>query len=175
MKKLFVSILTLSTLMAATSCRPKQQQKENVIPVTVMEVQDVQSSYTRSYIGTVVSKHSTILLAPAEGTVVKIPVRQGQQVSKNTLIVKVDSPMAKGMKKTADASLSQARDGYAYQLCAGGRQPEALGNGGVYIRSMRVAHRLHDDGGAAAYHEVIADPYFTAYQPFHKLCPLLAA
>ena len=113
MKKLFVSILTLSTLMAATSCRPKQQQKENVIPVTVMEVQDVQSSYTRSYIGTVVSKHSTILLAPAEGTVVKIPVRQGQQVSKNTLIVKVDSPMAKGMKKTADASLSQARDGYA--------------------------------------------------------------
>lgn len=98
--------------LAAASCGPKTQKQETVVPVTVLEVKDMQSAYTRSYIGTVVSKHSTVLLCPYGGTVVEMPVRQGQKVDQGTLVVKVDSPAADNMKKTADATLSQARDGY---------------------------------------------------------------
>lgn len=102
----------LAVLWAAVSCAPKKGQAETVVPVTVLQVQDLQSSYTRTYIGTVVSKHSTVLLSPYAGTVVELPVRTGQKVKQDALIVKVDSPTANNMKKTADATLSQARDGY---------------------------------------------------------------
>lgn len=99
-------------LLAVVSCGPKKQQKETVVPVAVMEVQDVQSSYTRSYIGTVVSKNTTVLMSPYGGTIVKLPVHLGQKMSGGALIAEVDSPTVKNMKKTADATLSQAQDGY---------------------------------------------------------------
>lgn len=99
-------------LLTVVSCGPKKQQKETVVPVAVMEVQDVQSSYTRSYIGTVVSKNTTVLMSPYGGTIVKLPVRLGQKMSGGALIAEVDSPTVKNMKKTADATLSQAQDGY---------------------------------------------------------------
>ena len=99
-------------LLTVVSCGPKKQQKETVVPVAVMEVQDVQSSYTRSYIGTVVSKHTTVLVSPYGGTIVELPVHRGQKIAKGGLVVEIDSPTANSMKKTADATLSQARDGY---------------------------------------------------------------
>ena len=99
-------------LLTVVSCGPKKQQKETVVPVAVMEVQDVQSSYTRSYIGTVVSKNTTVLMSPYGGTIVKLPVHLGQKMSGGALIAEVDSPTVKNMKKTADATLSQAQDGY---------------------------------------------------------------
>lgn len=99
-------------LTAAVACGQNAPKEETVVPVSVIRVKGMQSSYTRSYIGTVVSKHTTVLVSPYGGTVVDVPVHLGQKVSSGTLVVEVDSPTAKNMKKTADATLSQARDGY---------------------------------------------------------------
>ncbi len=99
-------------LAAAVACGPKKQQKDTVVPVSVIKVRGMQSSYTRSYIGTVVSKHTTVLVSPYGGNVVELPVHLGQKVASGSLIAEIDSPTAKNMKKTADATLSQAQDGY---------------------------------------------------------------
>ncbi len=106
---MFICSCLLFTLI---SCGPKKKQAESVIPVSVLQVQASQSAYTRNYIGNIVSKHSTVLLASYGGTVVERPVRQGQKIKKDALVVKVNSPTANNMKKTAEATLSQARDGY---------------------------------------------------------------
>ena len=112
MKQLLTVVLASSLLVAAVACGPKKQRQETVVRVAVMEVKDMQSSFRRGYIGTVVSKHTTVLVSPYGGTIVNLPVHRGQKVDDGALIAEIDSPTAKSMKKTADATLSQARDGY---------------------------------------------------------------
>ena len=112
MKRSILWVCSLLLLSAAIACGPRKSKKDTVVPVSVIEVKGMQSSYTRSYIGTVVSKHTTVLVSPYGGTVVKLPVHPGQKVADGALVAEVDSPTAKNMKKTADATLSQAQDGY---------------------------------------------------------------
>ena len=112
MKHSFSFLCASLLLLTAVSCGPKKQRKDTVVPVAVMEVKDMQSSFRRGYIGTVVSKHTTVLVSPYGGTVVKLPFRRGQKIKDGDLVAEIDSPTANNMKKTADATLSQARDGY---------------------------------------------------------------
>ena len=76
-----VSVLfAASLLLCVAACGPKKQQQETVVPVAVMDVKDMQSSFRRGYIGTVVSKHTTVLVSPYGGPVVKLPVHRGQKI-----------------------------------------------------------------------------------------------
>lgn len=109
MKRFF---LLFCLLGLSSACKEKKSLEEKVVPVTVMEVQDVQSFYTRNYLGTVVTKHHRTLHTLYAGTVVELKVRVGEKVTKNQLLAVVDAPTVNSMKKTSDATLAQARDGY---------------------------------------------------------------
>ena len=105
-------LMLLGSGMLLSGCRNSQASGEKVVRVSVMEVSREQSAYSRHYLGTVFSKHIRLLTCPYGGTVVELNVRTGQRVAKNQQLARIDSPTAKSMKKTSDATLAQARDGY---------------------------------------------------------------
>lgn len=115
MKKQFVILPCLAILFGvvlSVSCRNRTSAGEKVVRVSVMEVSQQKSAYSRHYLGTVISRHVRLLTSTYGGTVVELNARPGQRVTRNQLLARIDSPTANSMKKTSDATLSQARDGY---------------------------------------------------------------
>lgn len=106
-------ILALLSVLALVSCAHRVKPVHSA-PVTVRvapvaaEVTHVQASY----VGKAEAAAATTITAPYAGTLVDIPVKQGQRVKKGQVVARVYSEQVKSAFDIARASLSQAQDGF---------------------------------------------------------------
>ncbi len=86
--------------------------ERNVEPVTVKVMAVSQGSDTRTtgFVGTVESARTDVLNAPASGTLVSLPVREGEKVSKGQLVASIRSESLESAYRLTRASLDQAED-----------------------------------------------------------------
>ena len=110
MKRILLLLLPVLALVAC-SHRVKPVHSD---PVTV-KVTPVAAETTHvmaSYVGKAETTGSTTLSAPYAGTLVEIPVKQGQSVKKGQVLSRVYSEQVKAAFDMARASLAQAEDGF---------------------------------------------------------------
>ena len=106
-------VLLILSVLALASCghRVKPVHSE---PVTV-KVAPIEAETTHvqaSYVGKAEATGTTTITAPYAGTLVDIPVKQGQNVKKGQVLARVYSEQVKSAFDMARASLSQAQDGF---------------------------------------------------------------
>lgn len=106
-------ILLLLSVLALAACghRVKPVHSE---PVTV-KVAPVAAETTHvmaSYVGKAEATGSAVITAPYAGTLLDIPVKQGQSVKKGQVLARVYSEQVNAAFDMARASLAQAQDGF---------------------------------------------------------------
>lgn len=106
-------ILLLLSVLALAACghRVKPVHSE---PVTV-KVSPVAAETTHvmaSYVGKAEATGSAVITAPYAGTLLDIPVKQGQSVKKGQVLARVYSEQVNAAFDMARASLAQAQDGF---------------------------------------------------------------
>ena len=123
MKKLLI-IAAVATFFF--SC--KEEKKENIITVGVMDVEYNDTSYSRSYPGLVSTSQYKVLLSFNGGTVESVNVRTGKKVTSGTVIAQVHSPNVVSMYNANKAQLHQAEESYkrAGKVYEGGGISEIL-------------------------------------------------
>ena len=106
-------ILLLLSVLALAACghRVKPVHSE---PITV-KVAPVAAETTHvmaSYVGKAEATGSAVITAPYAGTLLDIPVKQGQSVKKGQVLARVYSEQVNAAFDMARASLAQAQDGF---------------------------------------------------------------
>ena len=107
MKKLLI-IAAVATFFF--SC--KEEKKENIITVGVMDVEYNDTSYSRSYPGLVSTSQYKVLFSVNGGTVESVNVRTGKKVTSGNVIAQVHSPNVVSMYNANKAQLHQAEESY---------------------------------------------------------------
>ena len=110
MKRLLLLLLPVLALVAC-SHRVKPVHSDPVT-VKVIPVAAETTHVMASYVGKAEATGSTTLSAPYAGTLVEIPVKQGQSVKKGQVLSRVYSEQVKAAFDMARASLAQAEDGF---------------------------------------------------------------
>lgn len=108
--------LLLIVVIFLSSCGPQQtgegERKNKEIAVSVIEVVEQKASSDNIYIGTARAAKTMVVSAPASGTISNLAIRKGDKIRKGERIAIVDSPNTNSAYKIAQATLSQAEDGY---------------------------------------------------------------
>lgn len=88
--------------------------ERSVEPVTVkvMAVNTSSESLATGFVGTIESARTDLLNAPASGTLVSLPVREGEKVHKGQLVASIHSESLESAYSLARASLDQAEDAW---------------------------------------------------------------
>ena len=91
-QKFFFSIAMLGTLLLVVSCSKEQQvtQAERSIAVNVQTLQPTDERVIRSFSGSLEGEKQAILYAKLAEAVAKVPVREGQAVKTDQVIVSLD-------------------------------------------------------------------------------------
>lgn len=103
------------TLLLFCSCKNRSTVPSgwtDSIPVTVLVVNDGESSTERNYVGDIGSEQEVSLTFPLGGVLTKVAVKNGQKVNKGQLLAEVDATTASSMHAAAVATLHQAEDAY---------------------------------------------------------------
>lgn len=106
-------ILLILSVLALASCghRVKPVHSEPVT-VRVVTIEAETTHVQASYVGKAEAAGTTTVTAPYAGTLVDIPVKQGQSVKKGQVLSRVYSEQVKSAFDMARASLAQAQDGF---------------------------------------------------------------
>ena len=88
------------------------EKDRDPVPVKAVVVRSADSFGSDTYIGTVRASRSSVVSSRYAGTLVLLPVREGQYVDKGDVIGTVSSQNVASMRDMSLASLEQARDGY---------------------------------------------------------------
>ena len=88
------------------------EKDRDPVPVKAVVVRSADSFGSDTYIGTVRASRSSVVSSRYAGTLVSLPVREGQYVDKGDVIGTVSSQNVASMRDMSLASLEQARDGY---------------------------------------------------------------
>ena len=64
------------------------------------------------YVGTVESRHTAAIVAPAAGTLVSLPVREGMRVEKGRVLARIESQSVTSACEAAASRLAQAEDAW---------------------------------------------------------------
>ena len=115
-KTSFVLLLLVLTLLPSCKWRSRLLPTRSVpaAPV-VVKVQQAAASDGRGsvgYVGTVVSRQTANLVAPAAGTLVSLPVREGMRVEKGRVLARIESQSVTSACEAAASRLSQAEDAW---------------------------------------------------------------
>ena len=115
-KTSFVLLLLVLTLLPSCKGRSRLLPTRSVpaAPV-VVKVQQAAASDGRGsvgYVGTVVSRQTANLVAPAAGTLVSLPVREGMRVEKGRVLARIESQSVTSACEAAASRLSQAEDAW---------------------------------------------------------------
>ena len=116
MKAIFVKTtgaafaLSLVVLSGCNNIQPKANDQAMKVKIETVEESDVAGIL--NYVGTIEEKTSTALSVSSLGTLEKIYVSEGDQVTNGQLLAKLDPSLAQSMLDAAEATLKQARDGY---------------------------------------------------------------
>ncbi len=115
--KLIKNTLTLiisgMILLIPLSCRHDEKaEKSEVIKVSVITIDTVQSGMVRTYVGEIEEKLSLSLSFATGGKVEKVLVHEGDYVHQGQLLVTVNTANARNAYNSAKAQLEQAEDAY---------------------------------------------------------------
>lgn len=95
------------------SCGSKQEeQKETALRVKTETAKENTIADSRTYVGQVEEKQSTVLSFTGTGTVLQMLVDEGQRVSKGQLVAVLDETQMRNALAASEAILAQAKDGY---------------------------------------------------------------
>ena len=107
-------LLVFAACLTAVACsRSEKKQETKVVKVHAIEVGSGVMPCSHEYVGTVEGSAASELSFSTAGRVTAVYVKEGQQVRKGTLLASVDKTTATSSYKMAQATLDQARDGYA--------------------------------------------------------------
>ena len=105
------SILTLLTLLLICSCGDTNKQKDKApTRVKTVMVSPESADNTQTYVGIVEEREGTAVSFTSMGMVKRMPVSEGQIVSKGQLIAEIDDTQARSMLNGAEAQMTQAND-----------------------------------------------------------------
>jgi RND family efflux transporter MFP subunit len=105
------SILTLLTLLLICSCGDTNKQKDKApTRVKTVMVSPESTDNTQTYVGIVEEREGTAVSFTSMGMVKRMPVSEGQIVSKGQLIAEIDDTQARSMQNGAEAQMRQAND-----------------------------------------------------------------
>ena len=105
------SILTLLTLLLICSCGDTNKQKDKApTRVKTVMVSPESTNNTQTYVGIVEEREGTAVSFTSMGMVKRMPVSEGQIVSKGQLIAEIDDTQARSMLNGAEAQMTQAND-----------------------------------------------------------------
>lgn len=95
------------------SCAEKKEMKEApLINVTTEILSKDQSSSSTMFVGQVEAESTSSASFPTAGTVLRVPVNEGQEVRRGQLLAEMDASTMQRALQSAEAVLSQARDAY---------------------------------------------------------------
>ena len=96
------------------------------VTVKVMYPSPSKQSYGVGYVGTIEAQSTAVVSSPAAGTLTRLAVRCGQQVTKGQELAQISSPSVSSAYDMARSKLIQAEDGYARlsKVAAAGSVPE---------------------------------------------------
>ena len=101
-------------LLPFSSCKHiVQEKKTDPVEVSVMTVDTVNGSLSRTYVGDVTENLSISLGFPLGGRVEKVYVKAGDKVRAGQLLVSIDKTSARNAYQSAKATLDQAEDAYS--------------------------------------------------------------
>ena len=107
------TILTLTVLMALSSCGEKKQAaQEQTVRVKVEQIQTEAVNGEQGFSGTIEESSGTSLSFSVSGTIKKIYVSAGQTVSAGQLIAEIDPTTLQNAYTIAKTSLEQIEDTY---------------------------------------------------------------
>ena len=104
-----------TAMMLLWSCGSKHKVNSgwsDSIPVKIMVIEDVNAATERNYVGDISSEKDISLSFTFGGTLTKVGVTNGQQVTKGQVLAMIDSASAASLHATAMATLRQAEDAY---------------------------------------------------------------
>ena len=105
------SILALSMLLFVCSCGEMNEQKAKApTRVKTVMVSPESADNTQTYVGIVEEREGTAVSFTSMGMVKRMPVSEGQIVSKGQLIAEIDDTQARSMLNGAEAQMTQAND-----------------------------------------------------------------
>lgn len=111
----FLSAGMLAASVLLASCSGKSifdKNGKHDIPVKVMEVEKMECSGTRSYVGTASASKSAMLSCRYPGRLVKLNIRKGDYVEAGEVLAEIESYSVISSRDLAHAALKQAEDGY---------------------------------------------------------------
>lgn len=100
-----------TTLFCACSKKHKTTEKKPVV-VEVFATSDTTQSEVRNYVGTIEGTVMTTLSFPQGGYVEQVRVHEGDYVRKGQVLISLETTTASSALQAANATLSQAEDGY---------------------------------------------------------------
>ena len=104
--------LLIIAAMAAFVFSCKEETKENIITVGVMDVEYNDTSYSRSYPGLVSTSQYKVLFSVNGGTVESVNVKTGKKVASGAVIAQVHSPNVVSVYNANKAQYHQAKESY---------------------------------------------------------------
>ena len=110
MKKKYYAVALLSILM--TGCKQHTETTTAPMKVKVEKIETLPISGTQSFSGTIEEMNGSALSFSTGGTVKRILVSPGQQVSQGTLLAEVDETSVHNAYEAALAMRTQAEDAY---------------------------------------------------------------
>ncbi|MFV0582036.1 MAG: efflux RND transporter periplasmic adaptor subunit [Parabacteroides gordonii] len=105
--------VSIVLLLFCTACNDNSTQERNEpIPVKIVEADMLQRQETHSYVGVVESNYSSSLSFQVAGQVASVYVNKGQQIKKGDLLAELNADNLKSSHEAAQATLNQAEDAY---------------------------------------------------------------
>lgn len=133
----------LAMSVAGCAETDKAEDRHEAIPVKAISVGKQSGTGIRTYVGTVSPVKSAVISGNYPGTVVRIPVSQGDFVKKGELIAEIYSQSIVSSREMAHATLKQAEDGYA-------RLSQVHGSGSVAdVKMVEIETQLSKARAAA--------------------------
>lgn len=121
-------IFCLSGVFMTSSCRQNTDKgnEEKVITVRTLKVQADEFVDRKEYVGTVEEEQAVVLSFPMQGNIRMIHGREGQLVSKGSVMAEINTHSLKSMHDASLSTLTQAEDGMQrlQQLYDNGSLPE---------------------------------------------------
>lgn len=108
-----LGILILCLCLSACGLREQKSQTIRPIAVEVKVMEEETSVALHTYVGEIEEKSSVALSAPMAGRVLAVHVERGAQVQAGQVLLSIDSTQAVNARRSAEAMLRQAEDGYA--------------------------------------------------------------
>ncbi len=106
-------ILAATCVVLTTACSSeKQESQKEAIRVTTETVSRHADIQAGSYVGQVEEQQATSLSFTGSGQIKQLLVSEGQFVKRGQLVAVLDETQARNALATAEATLTQARDGY---------------------------------------------------------------